>query len=154
MAIKKDRTHVDSNISFFSDSTMERGGIATMKTAGSGVAMDDSSAVVEYAADPSGKAPVGILMNEVVNLDLTRQKQNIHRDEVQVNGKVTLWSKGTVVTDMIYPGETISAGDKAYLVGSGLLTASYVNDDATPLVGRFLSTKDAEGYAKVQVNLP
>lgn len=154
MALKPDRYHVQSDISYFMNEVAERGGVVVLSTAGSGAAMDDSSALVTYAADPSGSLPVGVLMNDIVNLDLTRQHINRHKDEVQKGGKVTLWSKGDVVTDMIYPGLTIAVNDPAYLGPSGLLTNVAGNEHSQPIVGVFKSIKDEDGYAKVSINLP
>lgn len=154
MAIKADRYHVQSDISYFMNTTAERGGVVCPKTVGSGSAMDSALAVVEYATDPSGKIPVGVLMSDVVNLDLTRQHINWYKEEVQVGGKVTVWTKGDVVTNMIYPGETPAANKAAYVGPSGLLLATDNNVSATPIVGVWKSSKDEDGYAKVSVNLP
>jgi len=75
---------------------------------------------------------------------------------VQKGSKVTLLRKGWVLTDRIYPGHTPSAGDLAYVAHSGYLGDS--NVDSTPgqgnVVGRFLSTKDEDGYCKVEIGLP
>jgi len=154
MALKPHRIHLDSDISFFMNSTAERGGFAVISTVGSGDALDQSNAVVAYAANPSGSMAIGCLMCDVVNIDLTRQKLNPYKHEVQVNTKVTLWTKGEVQTNMIYPGLTISAGDKAYVTVSGLLTNVDAGVTATPIVGAFRSSKDEDGYAKVAFNLP
>ena len=70
----------------------------SISTGGSGASMDNGSAVVTYAALPSGKVPVGLLLNDMVNIDLTRQHHQ-HKDEVQKGGKVTLAQKGTFVTN-------------------------------------------------------
>lgn len=158
MALRPYRNPVSDNIDFFTDSEMERGGVVCLKTGGSGEANDDASAVVEYAANPSGKVPVGVLMNEVRDIDLTRQVRNMYQDEVVVGGKCTIQDRTTVTTDMIYPSAAPAAGDDAYLASSGLLTADgeagFVSTAANPLVGRFLSSKDEDGFAKVTVNLP
>lgn len=154
MALKPHRTHLDSDISFFMTSTAERGGFVTISTVGSGDAMDQSTAVAQYATNPSGLAPLGVLMNDVVNLDLTRQRLNEYKREVQVNTKVEIWTKGEVQTNMIYPGITVSASDRAYLTVSGLITNVDGGANATPIVGSFRSSKDEDGYAKVAFNLP
>jgi len=154
MALKPHRVHLESDISFFMDAVQERGGVVVLKTIGSGNAMDQSSAVVEYATSGSGKMPVGVLMNDVVNLDLTRQKLNPYKHETQVNTKVTIWSKGEVHTDRIVPGLTISMGDRAYLGVSGYFTNVDAGAAASPIVGYFKSSKDEDGYAKVSFNLP
>lgn len=153
MGLRTDRIHVDSLIDCFMTSTASRGGIACLNTAGSGAAMDQSAQLAAYIAAPSGQAPLGVLMCDVVDNDLTRQHENWHKEEVQVNGKVTIWNKCTVVTDMVYPGQTPTAGQRAYVLHSGYIGNSDVIG-GNLLVGRFLSTKDEDGYAKVSVNLP
>lgn len=159
MALKTDRNTLDTDISFFMNEVATRGGIVSISTGGSGASMDNGSALVTYGALPSGKVPVGLLVNDMVNLDLTRQHINQHKDEVQKGGKVTLLTKGWVVTDML-EGTDPNAGDPAYVAHSGLIAASDLSDDdtdtdgSTRLVGRFLSDVDQNGYAKVYIDLP
>ncbi len=150
MALKPDRIELLTDVSFFMNTTAERGGVVSVVTAGSGVAMDDANAVVEYAAAVSGK-PVGVLLNDVVDLDLTRQHINWYRDEVQKGGKVTLLRQGQVTTNRLVAGATPSAGVDAYVGASGLIGTS--NASSAVKIGQFLSAKDADGYAKVSVNL-
>jgi hypothetical protein len=150
MALKPDRIEHKTDVSFFMNTTAERGGVVSVVTAGSGVAMDDANAVVGYSATVSGAKPVGLLLNDVVDLDLTRQHINWYRDEVQKGGKVTLLRQGQVTTNMIVSGATPSAGDDAYVGVSGLVGTSSTN---SVKIGQFLSAKDADGYAKVSVNL-
>jgi hypothetical protein len=152
MALKPDRIELLTDVSFFMASTAERGGVASVVTAtsGVGVSMDDGNAVVAYAAVASGAKPVGLLLNDVVNLDLTRQHINWHKDETQVGGKVTLLRQGQVTTNMLVAGTTPSAGADAYVGASGLIGTSSTN---AVKIGQFLSAKDTDGYAKVSVNL-
>ena len=158
MALKADRNELQTDISFFMDEVASRGGIASLSTGGSGAALDQSAALVAYsAAAASGTVPVGLLLNEMVNIDLTRQHINFHKDEVQKGSKVTLLTRGTVVTDHIYPGHTPSAGSLAYVnhrgyIGTAGPGAGGVNDGG--VVGRFLSSKDEDGYAKIEISLP
>lgn len=146
MALKPDRIELQTDISFFMNTEAVRGGVASVSTGGSGVAMDDGNAVVSYVAVAANAKPVGVLLNDVVNLDLTRQHINWHRDEVQVGGKVTLLQVGQVTTDKV--SGTPAAGDVAYVGASGLIATS-----GTATVGKFLSGKDADGFAKVAVNI-
>jgi hypothetical protein len=150
MALKPDRVEAYTDISFFMNETGERGGVVVHSTAGSGAAMDDANAVVEYASDPSGTNPAGLLLCDVVDLDLTRQHINFYKDEVQKGSKVTLLRQGTVVTDVVATGLNISAGDVAYYGVNGALTTSSTN---SVQVGRFLSDYDADGYVKVDINI-
>ncbi len=119
--------------------------------------MDASNNVVAYAANPSGKAPMGILLNDMVNLDLTRQHINWHKDEIQKGGKVTVLRKGYVLTNKISTSGTPVAGNYAYVADSGLISTSVraleLDGGAQP-IGRFMTAKDADGYAKVEINLP
>lgn len=154
MALKPTREVVKTDISYFMTATASRGGIVSISTVGSGDAMDDGSAVVAYNASPSGKLPVGLLLQDVVNIDLTRQKLNPYQDQKQVGDKVALCQVGDFVTDMLVPGITVAANQVAYLGHSGLLTNANLNDVATPVVGIFKSKKDEDGFAKVAINLP
>ena len=133
MALKSDRYELQTDISFFYNAgTATRGGV-----------------VVHGAT--AGKRAVGILLNDVVDKDLTRTHLNQHKDEVQKGGKVTILRKGYVVTNNV--DGTPVAGSGAYVsetVAGNLTMAT----DEGELVGRFLSDADADGYAKVEVNLP
>ena len=159
MALKSDRNELQTDISFFMNETATRGGIASVSTVGSGAALDQGAALVTYAALPSGKVAVGLLLNDMVDLDLTRQHINFHKDEVQKGGKVTLLRKGWVVTNNI-EGTTPVAGSPAFVAHSGNLSITDLANDhvdtdgSTRLVGRFLSTIDEDGYAKVNIDLP
>jgi len=152
MALKADRIELLTDISFFMNTVAERGGVvsAVSATTGVGVAMDDANAVVEYAATVSGSKPLGVLLTDVVNLDLTRQHINWHKDEVQLGGKVTLLRQGQVTTNMIVSNATPVAGADAYVGVSGLIGTTSTN---SVKIGQFLSGKDADGYAKVSVNI-
>ena len=115
MALRPDRNEHLTDLSFFMNETAERGIIVVHSTGGSGAAMDDSNAkVIAPATTVSGKNPAGLLLNDVVNLDLTRQHINFHKDEVQQGNKVLLLRRGTGVTDQISGTPTVGA--KAYFV--------------------------------------
>ena len=148
MALKPDRIELLTDVSFFMNTTGARGGVVCASTAGSGVSMDDAAAVVAYAAAASGSLPIGVLLNDVVNLDLTRQHINWHKDEVQVGSKVTLLRVGEVTTNMV--DGTPSAGSGAYVGANGLISTTSTN---AVQIGSFLSKVDADGYAKVSVNI-
>jgi hypothetical protein len=156
MALKADRIHVDSQIDFFMNEVAERGGIVSVSTTGSGAAMDQAAQLCTYKAAASGVLPLGVLMCDMVNNDLTRMHENWHKEEVQIGGKVTIWNKCTVVTNRIVG--TPTAGQVAYTGPSGLISGGVYSTDSTggagTAIGRFLSTKDEDGYAKVSINLP
>ena len=156
MALKGDRNVLETDISFFLNETAEKGQVLFHNTAGSGAAMDQAGALVKYTASAADTAvPVGILLNDVVNLDLTRQHINWHKDEVQKGGMVSVLKKGWVVTNLI--AGTPAAGLGAFVddgTAGYIATAAEVADGKYIQIGRFMSTKDEDGYAKVEVNLP
>jgi len=151
MALKSDRYEIQTDISFFyNEGTATRGGVVVHDTAGSGAAMDQGVNLVKYTTSTASAVPVGILLNDVVNKDLTRTHLNQHKDEVQKGGKVTVLRKGYVVTNSL-DGDP-AAGDAAY---PSTLNAGNISTVASGvIIGRFLSSKDEDGYAKVEVNLP
>jgi hypothetical protein len=157
MALKSDRVEAYTDISFFcNDSTAERGCMAVHSTGGSGVAMDDSLAVVTtVVASPSGTKPAGLLLNDVVNLDLTRQHINWHKDEVQTGSKVALLRQGQVTTNSVVSGVTPAIGEDAYYGVNGKFTnvSSAGATSSGVKVGRFISVLDSDGYIKVDVNI-
>lgn len=151
MALKKDFRELETRIDYYMNEVATRGGVVAISTAGSGVANDQSVSVATYAANPSGKVALGFLMGDVVNKDLTKTHLNYYKEETQLGQKVTILTKGYVVTDMLVPAVTPTAGSVAYLGVSGLLTTTQAN--SAPSVGRFETTKDEDGFVKVSINL-
>jgi len=157
MALKADRNELDVDISFFMNETAEKGMVVCLSTVGSGAAMDQSLALVAKTdASAAATFPVGILLNDVVDIDLTRQHINWHKDEVQKGGKVSILKKGYVVTNQIVG--TPALGELAYLDDGGatgnFATTAQVTDGVENVVGRFMSKLDEDGYAKIEINLP
>lgn len=159
MALKADRSVEATDISFFYDAnTATRGGVACLTTTNeaSGAAMDQGANTITYKTGASTDVPVGILLNDVVNKDLTRTHLNEHKDEVQQGGKVTIMSRGWVVTNNITGNP--SAGDLAFVdtTTAGNLVPGPVNpaNSGNLMVGRFMTNQDSDGYAKLFVNLP
>ena len=161
MALKADRYELQTDISFFCDEVTTRGGVVHLSGGGSGAAMDQGvNKVVTKALPQNTDVPIGILLNDVVNKDLTRTHLNQYKDEVQKGGKVTVLRKGYVVTDKI--SGTPTAGQWAVASANG--TVSGVtnldianvasNSGENMVVGKFLSSKDNDDYCKVEINLP
>lgn len=155
MALKSDRYEAQTDISFFYNAgTATRGGAVVLDAAAaSGAAMDQGVNLVRYKAVTASDVPVGILLNDVVNKDLTRDHINWYKDEVQKGGKVTVLTQGWVLTSNVDGNPT--PGQTAYLssgVAGNLTAVSAVG--RAHAVGKFMSNKDADGYAKVYVNLP
>lgn len=134
-----------------STTRMDRGGVVCATTGiGSGSTMDTAQLSCEYVTNPSGRQVVGVLLNDVVSIDLSRQILNPYKDENQIGNKATLMTRGEIVTNMLDP--TAATGttfpNTAYCGPSGLFTGT--NPGGYPVVGRFLTKKDSDGYARVQ----
>ena len=155
MALKADRYEESTDISFFyNEGTATRGGAVVLDAAlASGAAMDQGGNKVKYG---TAGVPVGILLNDVVNKDLTRTHLNQYKDEVQQGGKVTVMTRGWVLTNMIEDSIDPAAGEIAYVSATeaGDLTNVAPGNSGSLAVGRWMSQKDADGYAKLYVNLP
>lgn len=158
MALKPHRIEdpFAQDISFYMDEVAERGGIAVLLTAGSGdgwkTVMGDTRNVVTYAANPVGKKPIGVLMNDMVTVSpATGFTPNYGlKDEMPVGAKCTLLKRGEVHTNKILG--TPVGGDSAYAAASGAFTPTSASGLA--LVGMFLGNKDSDGYARVSINIP
>ncbi len=153
MALKSDRLELQTDISFFYNAAATTRGcvVSHASTVGSGAAMDQG---VNLCEKSTSTVPLGILLNNVVNKDLTRTHLNQHKDEVQKGGKVTVLRKGYVVTNNIFGTPTAGAAAYAAAHAAGGSAAGDIATSGTYQIGRFLSTKDEDGYAKVEVNLP
>ena len=149
MALRPTRNEFLTDLSFFMNETSERGVMCVASTQGSGAAMDQSEAAVKVAS-AVGDKPVGLLLNDVVDLDLTRQHINYDQDEMQKGGKVLLLRAGFVVTDQI--SGAITLGDAAHFVDDGRFCSDAASSHSAQ-VGRWLSKKDSDGYAKLQINI-
>ncbi|RLC89098.1 MAG: hypothetical protein DRJ03_00650 [Chloroflexi bacterium] len=157
MALKPDREYneVTDITNFWTTVAAERGGCAGVVTQGSGAAIGvnivDEPNVVGYVADPSGVIAKGVLLQTVAAaMSATRDFPNFENGEIRPGDKCTLVKKGFVVTDMI-TGTTPSVGDAAYLAASGLISKTQAA--GAPQIGRFETTVDAAGFARVSIDI-
>jgi hypothetical protein len=158
MALKPDRGyHEETDITnFWTTVAAEKGGCAGVVTQGTGAAMGqnivDEANVVGYVADPSGAIAKGILVQTVAAaMSATRDFPNYDNGEIRPSDKCTLIKKGWVVTDMIPAGITPTAGATAYLAASGYVSSTQAT--GAPAIGRFETTKDAAGFARVSIEI-
>ncbi len=155
MSIKANRVILETDITQILNTAQTRGVTLCYATSGSGVALGDSAGSVDNFVNPSGKTPAGLLMNDQVSIDPTRQHINFHKDELLVGQRCTLLRKGRVTIDNITGNPT--EGAIAYLAASGSLTPTVDANGgtaATPKVGKFASSMDESGYAAVDIMLP
>jgi hypothetical protein len=163
MALKSGRYEVNVEMGFRMNETSDPGYVvcfgnlsgSIISASGEGMDHEEGKNLVHVATSASGLKPCGLLLTKVVNVDTTRYHLNFYKEEVNVTQKVSVLRKGWIVTNAI--SGTPAAGDKAYLTSSGQVTPTLSTTGglvATPLVGQFLSKKDEDGYAKVEIELP
>jgi len=157
MALKPDREYNETTdiTNFWTTVAAEKGGVAGVVTQGSGAAIGfsitDNPNVVGYVADPSGVIAKGVLLQTVTaEMSATRDYINHYNQEIRPGDKCTLVTKGFVVTDMI-TGTTPTAGAAAYLAASGLISATQAS--GAPQIGRFETTPDSDGFARVTIDI-
>jgi len=162
MALKPDREYNEvtdiTNFWLATQATaVARGGIASVVTQGSGAAMGqnivDEPNVVDYEGTvASTTIPKGVLLQDVaLRMSTTRDFINYENSEIRPGDKCTLLKKGFVVTDMIGAAQTPAVGGIAYLGDDGLLFTTQQNSG--PSVGRFETTKDANGFVRVSIEI-
>ena len=79
------------------------------------------------------------------------------KDEQVIGEKAPLLRKGYVVTNSLAASITPLPGQPAYLTASGTITntvSATGGEVATPRVGEFATSKDEDGYVKININLP
>lgn len=155
MALKGDRLVIETDISLTCGSVAERGTVVTHNASGSGIALGTSAGSTQLSSNPSGTKVAGILINDVISLDETLYHRNFHKDVKLTGERVTLLRKGRITTNKLVG--TPAVGDTAYLDSSGCLIPTFHAAGglvARPKVGQFVSIKDENGYAAVDVMLP
>lgn len=156
MALRPDRDYAEvTDISQYwstaaAQATQEEGGVACVVTQGSGVALDDTENVVGYVASASGAVPKGILLHPVnPAMSATRDFKNYANMEIRPGEKAALLRKGWLVTDML--SGTPDTGGVAYVGPSGLIKTT--QDAGAAVIGRFETTVDADGFAKIYIDI-
>lgn len=155
MALGRDRQLEKTEITFSSVAVTTRGPVMVFQTSGSGASLGATAGTVDKVANPSGKTPAGILLQDVVSTDQSRYHLNFHKEEVPSGAPVELLTRGWVHTSN-YTG-TPTAGATAYLTTNGNVTPTMSATGglvATPKVGQFQSIPDADGYVRLAINLP
>jgi hypothetical protein len=124
----------------------ERGGV---------VSHSSTEGEVEYTVNPTGAgvSPVGVLLDDVEDLNFDRHPEYLQRNVSDVGSVVGLCAKGDLETNLIVGDPT--AGDSAYLHPSGYLGATQLTDglNPAPKVGVWRTSKNANGFATVHVDL-
>lgn len=157
MAIKPDFNVLEWELGYYLNETADKGLVVCISTASSGTDLDGSANLATVKANPSGAYPIGVLVDQVVNIDTTQYVTNVHKPEINIGNKVSIVKKGWLVTDKVHAEQTVTAGKTAVLYASGLVgdavtgwEPQHVNN---PYVGRFNSGKDENGFCRLSVDL-
>lgn len=152
MALGAKRKEVQDTIDFALNEVAERGLICSI--------LPGTTAAGEVSAtvNPTGVGaqPIGVLMTDVESFNYDREYEATQRLADDVGSVVGLLQIGQVLTDQITTGETPRAGDAAYLGTGGQFSTTQLDDglgNTAARVGKFLSAKDARGFALVSVNI-
>lgn len=152
MSLKPDREFTKWEMGYKANSTAAtKGGLVSVSTASSGVGFDGVG-VAAYAASPSGVQVLGVLLDDVVDYG-DKLVRNPYAETVNLGGAISIGKEGWCVTNFVYPGQTPTAGQTAYLGHSGYFSNTQSPAQA-PKVGRFETSKDEDGFAKVSLNIP
>jgi hypothetical protein len=146
MALGPNRQVFQTRIRYAMNEVAQRGGIVHAST---------TAGEVSYVAvSPTGGAlPLGILLDDVEDLNFDRHPEYLQRNVVDVGSVVGIANEGEFQTNMITG--TPSQGQPAYLHANGNVSPTQLSDGITsaPRVGTFLTGLDANGYAVVYVEL-
>lgn len=107
----------------------------------------------------SGIFPIGVLLNTRESFDYAKEWERVQYDTDDIGTVVTLLRRGEVVTNLVVSnaGTAIATGQPAYLAPNGRLGNANLSvgsgNEQNQRVGQFMSAVDADGYAKVRIEL-
>jgi hypothetical protein len=146
MGLGPNRQVFQTNIDYAMNMAGERGGVVCAGT---------TAGEVEYRTAPTGSTvyPIGVMLDDVEDMNFDRHPEYRQRNVVDVGSVVGLVVKGDIESNLIVG--TPSQGQPAYLHPTGYIGATRLTDglNPAPQVGRFLSAKNALGYAKIHIDL-
>ena len=141
MSLRPLRQTEQVNIDFITPWTQERGGCLSFVSA-SGMTF------VEYAFDPSGLVPVGIQLNDIEWMNLSRQYHRTYSHPAATTdvpcGTVGIAVQGDFITDWIHLVGTVFPGDPAYAGPSGTFTNSSAFGSLK--IGKFIGVLDSDPH--------
>jgi len=146
MALSPRRQQIWTEVHFALNNASERGAIAChTSTAGEATTLAVPTGV--------GVSPIGILLDDVESMNFDRHGEYRNRNVVDVGSVVGLAAKGDYETNLIVG--TPAPGNNAYLAASGYISPTQLTDGVTPapLVGKFRTAKNANGFALVHIDL-
>jgi hypothetical protein len=145
MALKGKREVLQTNIGWkIADGVSAERGVILCAT------ITDGTCQLITGTVKAGARPIGMLMDDVENLDFTSSPQVFVRNVVPQGSEVSILTKGRVKTNMLTGAAAPSGGMKAYLAQSGLVQSAA---GSGIVVGWFEGRKDADGYVDLYVDI-
>ena len=119
MSLKPLRQTEQVNIDFITPWTQERGGCLS-------IVQVSGMFIAEYAFDPSGVFPMGVQLNDIENMNLSRQYHRTFSHPAAMTdmpcGIVGIATQGDFITDWIHIIGAAMPGDPMYVGPSGTFT--------------------------------
>jgi len=139
MSLKPLRQTQQVNIDFITPWTQQRGGCLVL-TSASGMYF------AEYAHDPSGLVPMGLQLNDIEWMNLSRQYNRTflgYTTDLPC-GIVGIASQGDFITDWIHLVGSVNNGDLAYAGPSGTFTNSAAFGGT--VIGKFIGPLEIDPH--------
>lgn len=151
MALKGEREVLQTNIYYKIQTGVdaERGTILVASSTDGTADKPSTTALTGIGAEN----PVGLLLDDVEDLDYTVRPQIHVRNVVPRGSEVSLLTKGRIKTNLIPGGVSPVQGETAYLAASGWVSNVEHVTGSGIIVGYFESAKDADGYARLYVDI-
>ena len=149
MALAPSRQIFQTNIDYSLNEVCERGVVCCIVPGTTPVGEVTCTAVPTGV----GVMPIGVLLSDVEDLNYDRHPEYRQRNVLDVGSVVGLAQEAELLTDRI-TGAPV-AGNPCYLAANGTLSPTQLTDGITsaPLLGKFLSAPNANGFAKVRIDL-
>ncbi len=146
MALSPSRQIFQSNVDYSLNQIAERGVICSINAG----TTPNGEVVV---ATGVGVTPIGLLLDDVEDLNFDRHGEYRQRNVVDIGSVVGLAQECEILTDQLTG--TPVAGNTAYLGINGTVspTLTFDNTTVSPIVGKFLSAANANGFAKVRIDI-
>lgn len=146
MALGPNRQVFQTTIDYAVNAAAARGGILSYSS---------TAGQAEYNAAGSGALALGILLDDVEDLNFDRHPEYLQRNVVDIGSVVGIAIRGIFDTDQVVSGQTPAQGNPAYLHPDGEVGTTQLDDGiaAAPRVGTFMSALDANGFVRLLVDL-
>lgn len=142
--LKADRICNYTDCRFFMNETAERGMVVSADP-------NNENCVRKQQGN---EKPLGILLNDVVSFDFTRQLYIPWFDEIAMGGKVEVVTDGEVTIKCECPAGGIKPNDYIYSYkGTPYGEGKYSSFCMDPRIGTSLSYSDEDGYVKIQLDI-